>query len=399
MTSATGTCNPADGVCFPDPVADSTPCQDGDFCTSETGVEGGADHCFGGVCTGIPVDCSAFDDSCNDGVCDPSTGACFADPKAESTPCEDGDVCTSETGTPGTPDHCDGLGSCVGVPVAATLTIKKFVNDDDGGVLDPDDFEICLEAADRDGNFFECFWGDAAGTEFVLYPSASGALFTVSEDLAWLADDYNVSFSGSCSGTLACGTDAICEVTNDDIDNGQRSIAVNDVDACQDVNSIHGSWVVTDESNSGNIMDGVIVLVDDFETDFDWKAGRRDPYEASDFDANTFNAEGSTTEYTCMYMVTSDLDPDNQIDCEETRDDTTGEITDDCPPVEFDEDLTVEYWCTLDPGVPSSGVIRVHGTIEAQSRGPNGPSPHSYSSAQDWPLSGRPNQRLPVCIP
>jgi len=114
-----GVCEEQNGeaVCVADPKADSTPCEDGDVCTSETGAVRTPDHCEAGVCTGIPVDCSGLDDSCNDGMCEPSEGVCVADPKPLSTSCEDGDVCTSETGVEDTPDHCDGAGSCVGVPV------------------------------------------------------------------------------------------------------------------------------------------------------------------------------------------------------------------------------------------------------------------------------------------
>ncbi|MHC4063970.1 MAG: hypothetical protein ACYSUI_05645, partial [Planctomycetota bacterium] len=78
-----GVCDPdnpdagTDG-CFADPVANSTPCEDGDACTSETGDPQTPDHCFGGECTGIPVDCSDLDDQCNDGVCNADTGACEA---------------------------------------------------------------------------------------------------------------------------------------------------------------------------------------------------------------------------------------------------------------------------------------------------------------------------------
>ena len=84
--------------------------------TSETGTAQTPDHCESGVCTGVPVDCSGEDDQCNDGVCNVSTGACEPIPKADSTPCEDGDVCTSETGAEGTPDHCE-TGVCTGIPV------------------------------------------------------------------------------------------------------------------------------------------------------------------------------------------------------------------------------------------------------------------------------------------
>ena len=74
--------------------ADSTPCEDGDACTSETGTAQTPDHCESGVCTGIPVDCSALDDQFNDGVCNAATGACERVPCGETAqPCCDGGMC------------------------------------------------------------------------------------------------------------------------------------------------------------------------------------------------------------------------------------------------------------------------------------------------------------------
>jgi hypothetical protein len=111
-----GVCNIMTGACEAEPKADSTPCEDGSACTSETGVAQTPDHCESGKCTGIPVDCSGEDDQCNDGVCNTTSGACEAEPKADSTPCEDGSICTSETGVAQTPDHCES-GKCTGILV------------------------------------------------------------------------------------------------------------------------------------------------------------------------------------------------------------------------------------------------------------------------------------------
>jgi len=69
------------------------------------------------------VDCGPGD-QCNDKECDDDADACKDVPKALSTPCQDGDDCTSFTGDPGTPDHCDGAGNClVGIPVDCEFTI------------------------------------------------------------------------------------------------------------------------------------------------------------------------------------------------------------------------------------------------------------------------------------
>jgi hypothetical protein len=67
------------------------------------------------VCTGVPVDCSALDNECNEGVCNETTGACEADPLPDETPCDDGLFCTSFSGSEGG-DGCLN-GECVGNPV------------------------------------------------------------------------------------------------------------------------------------------------------------------------------------------------------------------------------------------------------------------------------------------
>ena len=67
---------------------------------------GGRDTGGGGGCVG--VDCSAMDDECNMGVCNPATGDCEQEPLADGTTCDDGDDCTMG-------DTC-GAGTCDGTP-------------------------------------------------------------------------------------------------------------------------------------------------------------------------------------------------------------------------------------------------------------------------------------------
>ncbi len=102
------TCNPATGVCQPNPDAPlGTSCERGDpqgLCT--------IDHCDGsGRCVlKTAVDCADPAPPCEGGqYCDTTDGACKDNADAAlSTPCERGDalgLCTV--------DHCDGLGNCV----------------------------------------------------------------------------------------------------------------------------------------------------------------------------------------------------------------------------------------------------------------------------------------------
>lgn len=67
------------------------------------------------LCAG--VDCTALNDQCNDGVCDPLTGACVAQAKADGTTCGDGVFCNgAETCVSGVcqagPNPCPGQQAC-----------------------------------------------------------------------------------------------------------------------------------------------------------------------------------------------------------------------------------------------------------------------------------------------
>jgi hypothetical protein len=81
-------------------VADGTACSDGTACTD-------GDVCRSALCVGTPHDCSSASDQCNDGVCDGTSQACVARPKAAGTACDDHDACTSA-------DQCDSAGRCGG---------------------------------------------------------------------------------------------------------------------------------------------------------------------------------------------------------------------------------------------------------------------------------------------
>lgn len=78
--------------------ADNNGCTTGDTCSNG--------QCIGG----IPMDCSASADDCNDAICQ-STGVqtykCTLVPMQSGTPCDDKQFCTEN-------DACDGAGACVG---------------------------------------------------------------------------------------------------------------------------------------------------------------------------------------------------------------------------------------------------------------------------------------------
>jgi len=77
-----------DGSCAPQAINEAAACDDGDLCTDKT-------TCTAGVCGGgLNADCSDLDDACNLGACDPQDGLCKAQALADGTPCNDGDNCT-----------------------------------------------------------------------------------------------------------------------------------------------------------------------------------------------------------------------------------------------------------------------------------------------------------------
>ncbi|WP_437624556.1 kelch repeat-containing protein [Sorangium sp. So ce1151] len=65
---------------------DDAPCDDDNSCTTD-------DICRAGTCAGEAITCAATDGCHEDGTCDPETGKCVPQSKADNAPCEDGGVC------------------------------------------------------------------------------------------------------------------------------------------------------------------------------------------------------------------------------------------------------------------------------------------------------------------
>lgn len=87
-------------------------CDDGLYCN-------GDETCEAGECQpGTPVDCSAWNDQCNDGFCDEAGDSCVSQPKADGTLCDDGlycnvgESCQSGTCTGGEARDCDDFDTC-----------------------------------------------------------------------------------------------------------------------------------------------------------------------------------------------------------------------------------------------------------------------------------------------
>jgi hypothetical protein len=103
-----GMCDPKTGACGQVPVADGTPCSDGNACN-------GVETCQAGVCTpGTPPACGGGGNGCTASVCDPVDGCKTASaPDGTSCPLPNATgVCSS--GVCGTPACASGFGDCDG---------------------------------------------------------------------------------------------------------------------------------------------------------------------------------------------------------------------------------------------------------------------------------------------
>jgi hypothetical protein len=155
-----GVCDPRTGLCKNPPLADGTPCDDGNACTlTDTCQEG---VCNGSTAEGITITCAPIDQCHAAGVCDPSTGLCNNPPLADGTSCDDGDVSTAK-------DICT-AGTCGGAPVVCVAL------DECHDVGRPLESGVCSNPAKADGT----------------------------------ACSIGACRSGVCSSNLMCATNADC---------------------------------------------------------------------------------------------------------------------------------------------------------------------------------------------
>jgi hypothetical protein len=163
-----------DGTCGFENNTD--PCDDGDACTI-------GDVCSGGACAGTDKDCSALDGQCTEGVCDPGTGDCVAQPANEGGSCDDGDICTE-------PDVCT-AGDCSGSQLAPRPCYTGDAATRNVGVCQ-DGTETC-----SNNSWGECVGEVTPGTEVC--------------DAAMLDEDCDGSQNEDCAceegDTMPCGTD------------------------------------------------------------------------------------------------------------------------------------------------------------------------------------------------
>jgi uncharacterized protein (TIGR03382 family) len=110
-----------DGTCA---IFSGPACEDGDPCTT-------AETCLAGVCQGgSEVLCPPMDVCHDAGSCDPNSGACVPVPKADGSPCDDGNPCTADGCVAGvcTSTHLlDGTPCTGGVCIAGGCVLDNTV--------------------------------------------------------------------------------------------------------------------------------------------------------------------------------------------------------------------------------------------------------------------------------
>lgn len=142
-------CLEATGQCAEaKPKANGTPCNEGDKCAVSS-------YCAAGECKITTKICPAPNGCHEEGFCHPSTGECFNPLKGDGIACEDGVSCTEK-------DHCE-AGVCIGSPIlcpAIDVCYEPGVCEEATGQcptpVPRDNGSLC-----NDGN--PCTEGDACG--------------------------------------------------------------------------------------------------------------------------------------------------------------------------------------------------------------------------------------------
>jgi len=155
----TGVCYDNAGVaaCKKQPKASTTPCDDGLFCTT-------ADLCDGaGKCAGGPPPSCPKLVACNTSLCSELAKGCTTQPQTKGTACTDGNACTSG-------DACDGTGKC-----GAGAALPDFAICDDGNAATSGD--LCYKKTCAG---FSTFAGPAGPTSSLASMATPAGFFSTS---------------------------------------------------------------------------------------------------------------------------------------------------------------------------------------------------------------------------
>lgn len=205
-----GVCDTETGECETGMAPAGTTCNDSSICTTN-------DQCnAAGMCGGADVDCSAFTDACNVGMCNDGgkpqsggeVGGCFAQPANQGATCSDGDVCTTN-------DQCN-AGTCGGTPVAECCTTVEDCGDDNMCTDDvcmnnmcqyPDNNTPCNDG-DSCTNDDACATGECGGTPVDCSQLTNACNVGVCSGGECSAESTNDG--GACNDGNACTTGDVC---------------------------------------------------------------------------------------------------------------------------------------------------------------------------------------------
>ena len=240
----------------PIPRNEGVSCDDGNSCTS-------GNTCTNGSCVfQNAVDCSNLDDECNVGVCDPSNGACNAEPVADGTACsDDGLTCTSDVCLAGTCDHPLETDKCL---ISGTCYDENEPQDSNNPCS-----AACVPATSQsmfspigDGN--ACDDGDECTTGETCSGGTCGGGGAVT------CDDSDLCTTDSCDSATGCVfTDIALDCTSLDGDCTQGACdpstgacaanPVNDANACDDNDACTAGEVCS----NGSCTNGATVTCND----------------------------------------------------------------------------------------------------------------------------------------
>ena len=187
--------------------------------------------------------------------------------------------------------------------IAPKLTVIKTVINDDGGTLIASQFTINVSGTDVSDPSFP---GDENGTMVTLDAGA----YDVTE-VNPFPNFYAESFSADCSGSIGIGAEKTCTITNGDIAAQGPSIIVTANPFTLDGTLLTGSTLIVKD----NDVDDPTILATSFNVVFEYKVSGR-------------NGGWFEIGATCTY------DP--------------------AAPVEFVDQILVDYTCTLDEAVPNN---------------------------------------------
>jgi hypothetical protein len=230
-----GACDGA-GNCTAPPASSATVCNDGKACTT-------SDHCDGaGNCTGN-VNCPALDICHLAGACN-GGGTCTTPFAPVTQACNDSNACT---GTAGTPDHCNGSGTCV---AGATVTCPT-----------PDECHSAVSCVPASG--CPALPSQANGTLCGAASSCVGNVFHPHQACTTgvCTSPATVTCNGTCDPTNGCGgctADSDC-LANNYCDNTGTCLPSKTTGTCNTAAGTAGGHCKVagcKECRSGNCIDG-----------------------------------------------------------------------------------------------------------------------------------------------